>query len=340
MSSETVLEIEKHLGDSISKKIFINRIRYNKGEARAIESIIDTVYGGKELLEFMNRFCDNLYIFGAGILGKEFYETFGGCGYCFKGFIDNDERNQNTTICDMSVYSLDKVPRDDRTGIILVNKFHSDVILEQLLERGYLQEQIFVFSKFYLELNHRQYFDVECLDKEQQISFVDCGALDGNTSIWATEWFNQIHKIWVFEPDTRNAKECKENLKNIESEVSVIEKAVYSSNTELYFKESNNGMSSIDSSGEVCVKTATLDSVIEDRGDLYIKMDIEGAEIEALRGAERLIRNCKPKLAICIYHKDEDVIKIPEMLLKYNEDYKFYIRHYSLTKNETVLYAI
>ena len=137
-----------------------------------------------------------------------------------------------------------------------------------------------------------------------------------------------------------NAKECKENLKNIESEVSVIEKAVYSSNTELYFKESNNGMSSIDSSGEVCVKTATLDSVIEDRGDLYIKMDIEGAEIEALRGAERLIRNCKPKLAICIYHKGEDVIKIPEMLLKYNEDYKFYIRHYSLTKNETVLYAI
>lgn len=340
MSSEIVLEIEKHLGDDISKKIFENRMRYNKGEICAIEKIINTVYGGKELLKFMSCFRDNLYIFGAGILGKEFYETFCGSNYCFQGFIDNDERKQNTTICDMIVCSLDTVPKDDKTGIILVNKFHSDIIIGQLLERGYLREQIFVFSEYYLELNHRQYFDVDYLDKEKNISFVDCGALDGNTSIWAKEWFNQIHKLWVFEPDTMNAKKCKENLKNSECEVSVLEKAVWSSNTELYFKESNNGMSSIDSLGDTCVKTVTLDSVIEDREDLYIKMDIEGAEIEALRGAERLIRNCKPKLAICIYHKDEDVIRIPELLLEYNADYTFYIRHYSLTKNETVLYAI
>lgn len=181
---------------------------------------------------------------------------------------------------------------------------------------------------------------MEYLDKDEKVSFVDCGALDGNTSIWANGWFSKIHKIWVFEPDTMNAEKCKENLRDTECEISVIKKAVWSSNTELYFKESNNGMSSIDLSGDVCIETTSLDSVIEDREDLYIKMDIEGAEIEALRGAERLIRNCKPKLAICIYHKNEDVTQIPELLLKYNEDYKFYIRHYSLTKNETVLYAI
>lgn len=340
MNDEVVLEIEKHLGDSISKKIFENRMRYNNGEICAIENIIDTVYGGKELLNFMSRFRDKLYIFGAGILGKEFYETFCGSEYVFWGFIDNDERKQNTTICDMLVQSLDTVPKDDKTGIILVNKFHSDVIMKQLLKRGYLQEQIFVFSKYYLELNNRQYFDMEYLNKDEKISFADCGALDGNTSIWAKEWFSKIHKIWVFEPDTMNAEKCRENLKNIECEVNVIENAVWSSNTELHFKESNNGMSSIDSSGEICVQTVALDNVIEDREDLYIKMDIEGAELEALQGAERLIRNCKPKLAICIYHKNEDVIRIPELLLEYNADYTFYIRHYSLTKNETVLYAI
>lgn len=340
MNCEIGLEIEKHLGDSISKKIFENRIQYNNGEFCAIESIIDTVYGGKELLDFMSRFRDKLYIFGAGILGKEFYETFCESKYSFRGFIDNDERKQNMTICDMLVYPLDIVPKDDKTGIILVNKFHSDTIMEQLLERGYLKEQIFVFSKYYLELNHSQYFDMEYLSKNKKISFVDCGALDGNTSIWANEWFSQIHKIWVFEPDTMNAEKCRENLKNTKCEVNVIEKAVWSSNTELYFKESNNGMSSIDSAGDVCVKATTLDSVIEDREDLYIKMDIEGAEIEALQGAERLIRNCKPKLAICIYHKKEDVMDIPSLLLEYNPNYKFYIRHYSLTKNETVLYAI
>lgn len=120
MSSEVVLEIEKHLGDSISKKIFENRIRYNNGEICAIENIIDTVYGGKELLDFMSRFRGKLYIFGAGILGKEFYETFGGSEYGFQGFLDNDTRKQNTTICDMLVHSLDAVPKDDEIGIILI----------------------------------------------------------------------------------------------------------------------------------------------------------------------------------------------------------------------------
>lgn len=340
MNYEVRLEIERHLGDDISKKIFENRIRYNNGEICAIENIIDTVYGGKELLAFMNRFRDKLYVFGAGILGKEFYETFRGSEYGFRGFIDNDERKHNTTICDMLVHSLDSVPKDDITGIILVNKYHSDAIMEQLLAGGYSKEQIFVFSNYYLELNHRQYFELEYLDKDEKISFTDCGALDGNTSIWAKEWFPQIHKIWVFEPDTMNAEKCRKTLKNAKCEVNVIEKAVWASDTELYFKESNNGMSSIDSSGEICVQTVALDNVIEDREDLYIKMDIEGAELEALQGAERLIRNCKPKLAICIYHKNEDVIRIPELLLEYNADYTFYIRHYSLTKNETVLYAI
>lgn len=73
MNSETTLKIEQHLGDSVSKKIFENRMKYNNGEICAIDNIIETVYGGKELLAFMRRFCDNLYIFGAGILGKEFY---------------------------------------------------------------------------------------------------------------------------------------------------------------------------------------------------------------------------------------------------------------------------
>lgn len=339
MNSEIMLKIGKRLGDDTSKRIFENRIKYNNGDICAIDRIIDTVYGGKELLAFMSRFREKLYIFGAGILGKEFYETFRGREYHFLGFIDNDEGKQNTKICDTPVYALDELEKDNKIGIILVNKFHSDIIMEQLLKKGYLKEQIFVFSEYYLELNHRQYFDLEYLDKGEQISFVDCGALDGNTSIWAHDWFTNINNIWVFEPDAMNAIKCHKNLEQ-KGKVNVIEKAVWSCDTQLHFKESNNGMSSIDSDGDVCVKATALDCVIEDRDDLYIKMDIEGAEIEALRGAKRLIRNCKPKLAICIYHKNEDVIRIPELLLDYNPDYKFYIRHYSLTKNETVLYAI
>ena len=69
-------------------------------------------------------------------------------------------------------------------------------------------------------------------------------------------------------------------------------------------------------------------------------MDIEGAELEALQGGAKLIKKNHPKLAICVYHKPEDIYTIPQLLLEYNPNYTFYLRHYSLWRSETVLYAI
>ena len=58
----------------------------------------------------------------------------------------------------------------------------------------------------------------------------------------------------------------------------------------------------------------------------FIKMDVEGAECEALRGAERQIRANKPKLAISLYHKTTDLLEIPKIIRSYIPEYKFYIR--------------
>ena len=69
-------------------------------------------------------------------------------------------------------------------------------------------------------------------------------------------------------------------------------------------------------------------------------MDIEGAELAALKGGEKIIRSCKPKLAIAVYHKRTDIWDIPKLLLKYNPDYRFYLRVYSFTGNDAILYAI
>ena len=69
-------------------------------------------------------------------------------------------------------------------------------------------------------------------------------------------------------------------------------------------------------------------------------MDIEGSEYNALLGSRRIIREQKPKLAICVYHKPEDIIQIPELILSINNEYRFYIRHYSTIGGETVLYAL
>ena len=69
-------------------------------------------------------------------------------------------------------------------------------------------------------------------------------------------------------------------------------------------------------------------------------MDIEGAEYNALIGAEQTIKTWKPRLAICVYHKPEDILEIPALLLRMNPHYNFALRHYYISSsNETVLYA-
>jgi hypothetical protein len=71
-----------------------------------------------------------------------------------------------------------------------------------------------------------------------------------------------------------------------------------------------------------------------------IKMDIEGSELLALKGGINTIINCRPQLAISIYHCDKDFIDIPIYLNENLEDYVYKLGHYSPDINETVLYAI
>lgn len=87
------------------------------------------------------------------------------------------------------------------------------------------------------------------------------------------------------------------------------------------------------------IETVALDEFLRGERVTFIKMDIEGAERDALKGAAQIIREQKPKLAVSIYHRPDDVIEIPKLILSLRPDYRLYIRHYSLLSNETVLYA-
>ena len=69
-------------------------------------------------------------------------------------------------------------------------------------------------------------------------------------------------------------------------------------------------------------------------------MDIEGSEMEALRGAEHIIRTQHPKLAISVYHCRDDVWRVPMLLLEYYPAYRLYYRVYAFPGNDTVLFAV
>jgi hypothetical protein len=68
-------------------------------------------------------------------------------------------------------------------------------------------------------------------------------------------------------------------------------------------------------------------------------MDIEGSELKGLQGAEETICTFRPKLAISLYHKDEDIIMIPEYLHKLDLGYEFFLDHFTIHRWETVLFA-
>lgn len=336
---EVCATIYEAMGDSISKNMYKSRIDYSNGINEAMESIILSV-GGIKLIDFLQKNADDIYIFGAGILGEVMVDTWG-WKYKFKAFIDNDIAKQGKKIGGVPIISLDEVLNRKNASIIVVNKFHWKEIMVQLLREGFQREKIFNLGEIYRQFNANQYFDLEYLEIQDGEQFVDCGALDGETSLNLLKRYgNLISKVWLFEPDKRNVRKVIENFKEEEVNYEIIEKGAWSSSTTLRFNSLGNGGASIDENGADSIETATIDEVLGDNVPTFIKMDIEGAELEALKGAEKSIRNHHPKLAISIYHKPEDIEEIPKLLLNYYSGYTFYLRHYSLMNSETILYAI
>lgn len=198
-----------------------------------------------------------------------------------------------------------------------------------------------VYRKPYSE--YPQYFEqgiVRCTPDE---CFVDCGAYIGDSiqAFWeylAHTGVPRFRRIVAFEADPANAARLKESLTGIDN-ADVIEKAVADQKGVLHFANRGVSNSRIADDG-IEVPVTTIDEELADENVTFIKMDIEGAELGALRGAEQTIRRCRPKLAICVYHKVEDLVTIPQYIQSLHPDYKLYLRNYEPQSSECVLYAI
>ncbi len=111
-------------------------------------------------------------------------------------------------------------------------------------------------------------------------------------------------------------------------------------NSIAYFAGSGRADACVSEKGNTRIQVFALDKVKECQDAGFIKMDIEGSEMEALKGAEKIILRNKPKLAICIYHKAADYYQIPLYLQTLVPEYKFYVRHHFYGYSETALNAV
>ena len=173
----------------------------------------------------------------------------------------------------------------------------------------------------------------------------DIGACFGDTALWFSKSVKSEGQVYAFEPVEYNSHVLEKNIERNSIENITIVRAGAGDKEQMMNVVGIGGGAFItneDSKGEN-VKITTIDNFVErhkiERVD-FIKMDIEGAELSALKGAEKTIKKFKPKLAICVYHKGDDLITIPKYLKSINEHYKFYLKHNRPGISETVMYAI
>ena len=182
-----------------------------------------------------------------------------------------------------------------------------------------------------------QYLVPELQFSEHEI-IVDCGAFTGDT---AKVFYRNIPgcRVIALEPDEKNF----ESLRKLKLEgLKPVKAGAWSEDTTLAFSNMGGGTSRgrIATLGSTTIEVKALDHISECQSATFIKMDIEGAELEALKGAENIIKEQRPKLAICLYHRPQDFFEIPLYIKNLHPSYKFFIHHHSCCNSETVLYAV
>lgn len=195
---------------------------------------------------------------------------------------------------------------------------------------------------FSLPSEKPQYFVDDIPWNKGYSRFVDCGAFDGDTAGALKRYKGEVEALVLFEPDGDNFKKLCGNLKNgrIAKEQVLFPCGVWKNSEMLRFRSGSKSSSGISEDGDTFIQCIAIDDGIGDFAPTFIKMDIEGAEYEALSGAGQTIRKYVPDLAISVYHRVEHLWGIPLLIKSMEPTYRFYLRSHGLHGMETILYAV
>ncbi len=186
-----------------------------------------------------------------------------------------------------------------------------------------------------------QYFPEGIIGLTGREVFVDGGAYTGDTLLtFLRKTDNKYVRCYAFEPEPGNTARLnalagRQRFRDVE----IIGKGLWSKAAVLNFAaEGGTAASSISEKGTASIETETIDNVSP--GATFIKLDVEGAELEALKGAAATIKRNRPKLAVCLYHKPGDLFEIPLFIKSLVPEYRLYLRQHQPVSCELVLYAV
>lgn len=334
--------IYEHLMDEESKLLFDMRINFliTKNQDDYMERLREIYHDwtpSKELEEKISVLKPKeIIIFGCGFGGKTIKRMLPLWGYAAAYFCDN---YQSGKIVDgLEVLAVDDMIKNHRDCLIIISSYeYAKDIFCQLINRGISKDNILA-DRMLIWSRGNQYLDV--FKPQANEVYVDAGGYDGTSIITFYQWAGENYKkSFVFEPVASMCDVIRQRVvADHIPEVEICNYAVWNKKEKLMFAEDDSA-SLVTKKGEYEVSGIEIDSVVKNEKVTFIKMDVEGSELNALEGAKQTILKNHPRLAICIYHKPEDIVEIPFYILKLVPEYKFYIRHYTSHMWETVLYA-
>ncbi len=187
-----------------------------------------------------------------------------------------------------------------------------------------------------------QYFPEDIIFDKGYERFIDCGGYIGDTIDELVKHKGEIKATAIFEPIMESFSKLSVNMEKYSLDIPelFLYPCAVSNKTEILFMDYEGGSSTLSSENkENCVQGVSIDDVLKNFAPTFIKMDVEGAELKTIIGAENNIKEYRPDLAICVYHCINHLWDIALLLNSWNLGYKFYLRTHNSFTMETVLYA-
>ena len=182
----------------------------------------------------------------------------------------------------------------------------------------------------------RQYFEAFAPFTGGDV-FVDGGGFDGQTTCRFVTRCPEYRRVYYFEPGPDAMERSRGALTGLR-DIVFVQKGLFNRGGVVSFDDTGGPTSRIASDGGVVIPVTRLDDELSEVS--FLKLDVEGAEVHALKGARERIRANHPTIAACVYHDQRHFWQIPELVLGLREDYAVYLRHYTEGVFETVMYFV
>ncbi len=244
-----------------------------------------------------------------------------------KVYLDNKDR----------IEYLYDILKDEKSKVVLKN-----VLIHRAIHKIELLWDVY---------ERNQYFGNDIIQKVKG-SFVDCGAYNGDTLKCFLEQLNGgEYCYYAIEPEEENFNELKGIANKAQKEfIHLYQVGLWDEMKDLYFqldsitgKETGKIIDTPDVENTSIydkIHVDTIDNIIGGGSVDYIKMDIEGAELRALKGGEKTIKNNLPILGISAYHEMNHLWEVPLMIKKLNPKYNIFLRHHMWNMVDTVCYGL